>query len=234
MKRRLENTDVSANKRQRLELKSKWSQCSDELIQFFQAREVAEADKKSLVPRTVIVDIGVELDAFPAVTMRINRLVASFEIGFDPSYQQRQLFSYAIRVAMPFIVGDMYEMYKPTILDVFQSDSPLEDLHYVTPRQFGKTTVVARIAKTFVKHLEIKMAVFSTCRETSQNLMTIARRAIRDDPEMTKDRIITSNSSRFEFRIIPLDPNDTRPGRQSLLRAFSANGTSKPSSSFLV
>ena len=233
MKRRIADTSsFTPDKRQRTNSGvpvSKWSACTETLAAHYRTKEQQHEKKLAVKAKWETFD-GMEHVAIATeVKRRLDIIKQAFLFNFEPSYQQEQLYNYAITTILPHIMGRRYEMSKAVILQELKEPKLFADVHYITPRQFGKTTCVSQLAKAIGKHVPIFIAIFSTGKRTAENLMKLLQKAIEADPEM-RPRLRTNNTERIEVNVIPLDPEDE--GKYSTIRAFPANGNSKYSPFF--
>ncbi len=189
MKRRSESKEEEeevVSKRQREDAPltcNKWVACTDELLEHFRQLEHEKELKGRLVPKT---DNRRDErgDAKREIRRRIDVLRRSFTMDFEPSYQQWCLFNLILTTLMPRILGPLWEIYKPLVFEELKILELFLDIHYVTPRQFGKTTILARAAKAILKHICLKAAMHATGGRTAKNMMRLTQQYVKEDPDI--------------------------------------------------
>jgi hypothetical protein len=105
-----------------------------------------------------------------------------YSSGMIPTKQQKQLFDLTMAVSLKWIIGDDFELHKPDLLKLMGLTDLFHDVHFIMPRQYGKTTGVALTVKTLALRVPMKICIFSTGARTARALMKMILKFIEQTP----------------------------------------------------
>lgn len=127
--------------------------------------------------------------------VRINQVLNSF--GLIRTKQQRQFHEAGILGSLQHIHGQTFERGRIKIMKKRKLKELRTEILVVTPRRYGKTTMVAMLAAAFLLCIPgIRIAIFSTGRRASQSLMDLIVHFIMKI-DGGKERICLKNQERL-------------------------------------
>lgn len=207
----------------------RWSQHITDLKQQFDKDYARLEQSKKLVRFSVLAaDERLQDASYVDVQNRLAKIRKTFNsLGLVPTEHQRALFDYVTMACLPRIVGPTWESRKVEIMrELNMRDLPV-NIHWIMPRQHGKSTVMAMILTSLGYHVPMNAAVFSTASRTSRALNRQTRNFLLR-LEGGQKRLVVSNAEVLEVSTIPISSKkDARSEFNSRICAYPASGDSK-------
>jgi hypothetical protein len=101
------------------------------------------------------------------------------------------------------------------------------NVHYIMPRQYGKTTGTAMGEAAIGYNVPLNSAIFSTGSRTARSLNRQIRNFVLRLPDGAK-RLVVSNAEVLEISTVPIqNKKDTRSEFNARIAAYPASGDSK-------
>jgi hypothetical protein len=162
------------------------------------------------------------------VHARLAQLRRTFNsFGLVPTPQQRALFELMMMACLPRIVGPTWESRKIEIMRELNVKELPTNVHYIMPRQYGKTTGTAMGEAAIGYNVPLNSAIFSTGSRTARSLNRQIRNFVLRLPDGAK-RLVVSNAEVLEISTVPIqNKKDARSEFNARIAAYPASGDSK-------
>jgi hypothetical protein len=136
---------------------------------------------------------------------RLRKLRSLFNsFGLAPSVDQKCFLTWFTRACLPIIYKDEFQSSYDRIMRENDIDKIDQEVLVMTPRRFGKTTIVSLfVASLLLSVPGIKIAVFSTGRRASGSLTKLVRSFLKFIPG-AQERVVESNMERLSIAAKPL------------------------------